>query len=220
MGFQGADGLQQNGAGFGDGGLVAQLGGHDERHFAGVYRVIAAVQQGGFQANHGVPGQNAVLGCLTHALFHSGEEVLRHAAAEHVFGKLNVLTRNGLELDPHIAKLAVAAGLLLVAALGLAALADGFAVGYARNFQRDLNAKLVLQLGNGNFQVLGTQAADDLLLGFGVNGKGNGRIFFDQAGQRAGNLALIALFGNPDSHAVAGNGVAGGGQGDNTGRIA
>ena len=74
---------------------------------------------------------------------------------------------------------------------------DGFAVGYARNFQRDLNAKLVLQLGNGNFQVLGTQAADDLLLGFGVNGKGNGRIFFDQAGQRAGNLALIALFGNP-----------------------
>ena len=196
MGFQGADGLQQNGAGFGDGGLVAQLGGHDERHFAGVYRVIAAVQQGGFQANHGVPGQNAVLGCLTHTLFHSGEEVLRHAAAEHVFGKLNVLTRNGLELDPHIAKLAVAAGLLLVAALGLAALADGFAVGYARNFQRDLNAKLVLQLGNGNFQVLGTQAADDLLLGFGVNGKGNGRIFFDQAGQRAGNLALIALFGN------------------------
>ena len=42
----------------------------------------------------------------------------------------------------------------------------------------------------------------------------------DQAGQRAGNLALIALFGNPDSHAVAGNGVAGGRQGDNTGRIA
>ena len=107
-----------------------------------------------------------------------------------------------------------------MAALGLAALADGFAVGYARNFQRDLNAKLVLQLGNGNFQVLGAQAADDLLLGFGVNGKGNGRIFFDQAGQRAGNLALIALFGNLDSHAVAGNGVAGGGQGDNTGRIA
>ena len=182
--------------------------------------MIAAVQQGGFQANHGVPGQNAVLGCLTHTLFHSREEVLRHAAAEHVFGKLNVLTRNGLELDPHIAKLAVAAGLLLVAALGLAALADGFAVGYARNFQRDLNAKLVLQLGNGIFQVLGAQAADDLLLGFGVNGKGNGRIFFDQAGQRAGNLALIALFGNPDSHAVAGNGIAGGGQGDNTGRIA
>ena len=182
--------------------------------------MIAAVQQGGFQANHGVPGQNAMLGCLTHTLFHSGEEVLRHAAAEHVFGKLNVLTRNGLELDPHIAKLAVAAGLLLVAALGLAALADGFAVGHARNFKRDLNAKLVLQLGNGNFQVLGAQAADDLLLGFGVNGKGNGRIFFDQAGQRAGNLALIALFGNPDSHAVAGNGVAGGGQGDNTGRIA
>ena len=68
--------------------------------------------------------------------------------------------------------------------------------------------------------MLGAQAADDLLLGFGVNGKGNGRIFFDQAGQRAGNLALIALFGNPDSHAVAGNGIAGGGQGDNTGRIA
>ncbi len=60
-------------------------------------------------------------------------------------------------------------------------------------------------------QMLGAQAADDLLLGLGVDDEGNGGILFDQAGQRAGDLALVALLGNPDSHAVAGLGYTGAG---------
>ena len=207
MGFQCADGLKQDGACLGDGGLIREFGGHNERHFAGINRVVAAVQQRGLHADHRVTGQHTVLGRLADALFNSGEEVLRYAAAEHVLGKLDVLALDRLELDPDITELAVAAGLLLVAALGLAALADGLAVGHARGFQRDLDTELILQLGKGDFQMLGAQATDDLLLGLGIDHKGDGGIFLDQAGQRAADLALVALLGDLDGHAVAAGGV-------------
>ena len=220
MRLQGTDRLQQNGTRFGDGRLVRQLGRHNKRHFAGVHGVVAAVQQGGFQPDHRVARQHAVFGCLPHALFDSGEEVLRHAAAEHIFGKFHALAGYRLELDPHVTELPVTAGLLFVATLRLAALADGFAVRYARRFQRDLHAELVLQLCQRHFQVLGTQAADDLLLGFGVHLKGDGGVLLHQAGQCAGNLALVALFGNLDRHTVPGNGVHGGGQADHAGGVA
>ena len=220
MGLQGPDGLQQNRASFRNSGLVGQFGGHNERHFAGIHRVIAAVQQGGFQADHRVTGQHTVLGRLADALFNSGEEVLRYAAAEHVLGKLDVLALDRLELDPDITELAVAASLLLVAALGLAALADGLAVGHARGFQRDLDTELILQLGKGDFQMLGAQAADDLLLGLGIDHEGDGGIFLNQAGQRAADLALVALLGDLDGHAVAAGGVGGCGQRHHAGGVA
>ena len=56
-----------------------------------------------------------------------------------------------------------------------------------------------------------TQATNDLLVGLGVIDVAQGRIFFHQAGQRAGDLALIALFGHGDCHEQAGQREGSGG---------
>ena len=99
------------------------------------------------------------------------------------------------------------AGLLLVAALRLAALADGLTVRHARILERDLDAELILQLGQRDLQMLGAQTADDLLLRFGVDHEPDGGVLLDQAGQRAADLTLVALLGDLDGHAVAADGV-------------
>ena len=73
---------------------------------------------------------------------------LEHAAAEDVLGEDHIfLLVLGLELYPDVAELAVTAGLLLVAAVGLERLADLLAVGDAGGGELDLDAELVLQLG-------------------------------------------------------------------------
>ena len=60
--------------------------------------MVAAVQQGGLQADHGVTGQHALFGGKAHALFNSREEVLRHAAAEHLLFEDDLLAVAGLEV--------------------------------------------------------------------------------------------------------------------------
>ena len=80
------------------------------------------------------------------------------------------------------------AGLLLVASLLLAGLADRLTVGDAGSFQTDLHAELVLQLGLDHVQMLLAQAADDLLMGLGVIDVAQGGVLFHQAGQRAADL--------------------------------
>ena len=168
MGLQGVDRLEDDRAGLRHRGLVGQLCGHDEGHLRAVHRVVAAVQQGGFQSHHGVARQHALLGGEADALLDRREEVLGHAAAEHLFFKDDLLAVARLEVDDDIAELAVAAGLLLMAALLLAGLADGLTVGDAGSLEADLHAELVLQLGLDHIEVLLAQTADDLLVGLRV----------------------------------------------------
>ena len=220
MGLQGVDGLQNDRPGLRHGGLVGQLCSHDKGHLGAVHGVVAAIQQGSLQADHGVTGQHALFGGQAHALFHSGEEVLGHAAAEHLFLKHHLLAVAGLKVDDDVTELAVAAGLLLVAALLLAGLADGFTIGDAGSFQADLHAELVLQLGLDHVQVLLAQAADHLLMGLGVVLVAQGGVLFHQAGQRAADLALVALLGHSDGHEQAGLGEHGGGQLHHAGSVA
>ena len=92
--------------------------------------MIGAVIQGGLQPHQGIAGQHALVGGLPQALFHGGEEVLGDAAAEDLFGEDHVLGLIlGLKADPHVAELAGAAGLLLVAAMGLHLFLDGLPIG-------------------------------------------------------------------------------------------
>ena len=216
MGLQGAHRLQNHGACLGQSGLIGQLGGHDEGHFAGVHGMVAAVQQGGLQANHRVARQHTVFGCLAQALFHRGEVVLGHAAAKHLLLEDQLFAVAGLELDPHVTELAVAAGLLFVAALRLALLANGFPVSHSGHGQIHIHAELRLQLGNHHIQMLLAQAADDLLAGLGIHAVGQGGILFHQAGQRAADLALVALLGHTDGHGQCGRGECGSRQLDHT----
>ena len=164
-----ADGLQQHGVCLGQRRLVGQLRRHLKRHFGGIHRVIAAVQQRRLQADNGIPRQHAMAHSLLQALFHRREIVFRHAAAEHTLGKDKVALCRGLELDPHVTKLPMAAGLLFVASLRLALPADGFAVRDARLGERDLYAELVLQPGADHIQMLLAKAGDDLLHSLGID---------------------------------------------------
>ena len=137
MGLQGMDGLQNDGACLGHCSLIGQLCSHDKGHLGAVHGVVAAIQQGSLQADHRITGQHALFGGKADTLFHCREEILGHAAAEHLFLKHDLLAVTGLEVDDDIAELAVAAGLLLMAALLLAGLADGLTVGNAGSFQTD-----------------------------------------------------------------------------------
>ena len=214
------DRLEDDRAGLGHCGLISQLCSHDKGHFGAVHGVVAAVQQGGFQADHRITGQHALLSGKADALFNSREEVLRHAAAEHLLFEDDLLAVAGLEVDDDIAELAMTAGLLLMTALLLAGLADGLAVSDTRSLEADFHAELILQLGFDHVEVLLAQTADDLLMGLGVVDVAQGGVFFHQTGQSAADLALVALLGDGDRHEQAGQREDGCGQLDHAGSIA
>ena len=158
-------GSKSTGLAWGHAGLVGQGGGGLKGHLRGVHRVVRAVVQHGGQAHHRIARQGALLDALPQALLHGGEEALGHRAAHHALAEFQALAVAGGELDPHVAELAVAAGLLLVPALDLHSLADGLPVGDLGFLQGDVYAELGLQLGDGHVQVLLAQAGEDHLVG-------------------------------------------------------
>ena len=121
--------------------------------------MVRAVVQHGGQAHHRVARQGAPLDALPQALFHRGEEALGHRAAHNPLAEFQAFAVAGGELDPNVAELAVAAGLLLVPALDLYGFTDGLAVGDLGFLQGDIHAELALQLGDSHVQVLLAQAA-------------------------------------------------------------
>ena len=97
-----------------------EAAGHLERHFVGVDVVIAAVVDGDLEVDDRVAGEIAARGRLDDAFFDGGDEVARNGAAEDLVGELEAAAaRQRLHADLAVAELAVAAGLLLVAALAL-----------------------------------------------------------------------------------------------------
>ena len=111
--------------------------------------MVGAVVQHGLQVHHGIARQGTVGAGLPQALLHRREEVLGHAAAEDLLGEDHVvLLRLGFKPDPHVAELAAAAGLLLVAALLLDSLADLLPIGHPHGLQIRLHIEAALQLAD------------------------------------------------------------------------
>ena len=116
-----------------------------ERQIGGIDAVIGAVGQRHLHIDDGKaerPAQQAV----DHALFHRADIVARHRAADDLFVKLEAAAaRQRLDLQHHVAELAVAAGLLLVpAALG-DRFADGLLIADRRRLRFDVDAEAVAQ---------------------------------------------------------------------------
>src|SRR4029079_2835810 len=104
-----------------------------ERQFVGVHGVIRAVEDRRLEVDHWVAGQEATRACVLDAFLDRRDELARNGATEDVVLELEVAAaRQRLDADLAIAELAVAAGLLLVPAVGLGRRGDRFPIGDAR----------------------------------------------------------------------------------------
>ncbi len=98
-----------------------------------------------------------------------------------------------LDLDRAVGELAAAAGLLLVAGVGLGRLADRLLVGHARRVQLDLGAEAALHPLDDHLDVDLGEAGDDLLAGLRVAVDVEGRVLLGQPPHRRRRLLLVPL---------------------------
>ena len=105
-----------------EGGLEAHRGGDLERHFRRVDVVVRAVVERHPHVDDRVAGEDALGQRLAHALLDRRNELPRHDAADDLVDELEAgAARQRLHLEPGVAELAAAAGLLLELALRLGA---------------------------------------------------------------------------------------------------
>ena len=165
--------------------------------------MIGTKVQRGLQEDDRITGEDALADAVAQALFNGRDEVLRHAAADglvredHLFG-LGLR----LEADIDVAELAVAAGLLLVTAVDLDLLLDGFTVGDLGGLEHSLDLVLALELGHQDGELHVASARDDEFLGFGVVAIGEGGVFLVQLDETGRDLILGALDLGVDGHLV------------------
>ena len=172
--------------------------------------MVGAVVQGGLQVHHRVAGQHTVDHGLPEALFHRGEVVLGHRAAHDLLAELHLLLLAGLKADPHVAELAVAAGLLLVPALDLHLLADLLPVGHAGGDQLGLHAEAGFQSGHQHVELDVAGAGEHHLTGLGVVDHGKGLVLLAQAAEAGSDLVVLALGLGLDGHGIDGLGESDG----------
>ena len=87
-----------------------------------------------------------------------------------------------------------------MSALNLDLLADGLSVCNLRHAEIDLNAELVLELGNDNIKVLLAETGENLLAGLLVDDERNCRILFEESEQARRDLLFVALLADFDCH--------------------
>ena len=92
-------------------------------------------------------------------------------------------------------------------AVGFHLFLDLLPVGDLRRIQHGVHAEAALQLGDQHVQLLIAGAGDDLLLGLGVVGQGEGGIFLVQTVQTGADLVFLSLHLGGDGHGIAGGGV-------------
>src|SRR5207302_4894468 len=116
-----------------------------------------------------VAGHHALLHRLVHALLDRGDEAGRdHPALDGVYELEPGPDLQRLDLDAAVAKLPSAAGLLLVAAVGLGRAPDRLLVGHARRLEGDLRAEPRAQTLHDHLDVDLRQAGHDLLAGLRI----------------------------------------------------
>ncbi len=103
--------------------------------------------------------------------------------------------RQRFDAQEHLAELARAAGLLLVAMVAFGLAADGLAIGDARRTRLHLDAVLVLQPFEVDAQVQVGQAANHGFVGLGLVLDDEAGILLGQLVQCGGEFLLLALAG-------------------------
>src|SRR5690606_33495037 len=170
------------------------LAGRDEGDLLAVDAVVLAVVDGHAHVLQRVSGDGAAGHHLAHALLHDGDELARDDAALDLVGELEAgAARQRFDAQEHLAGLAGAAGLLLVAVVPLGLAGDGFAIGDARWPGLDLDSVPVFQPSQHDPQVEVGQAAQHGLVELGVVLDRERRILLGQLVQGGRQLLLLAL---------------------------
>ena len=170
-----------------------------ERHFGRIDVVIRAVVNGTLEIDHRKAREKAVGGRFHDSLFHRGNEIARNGAAENFIGEFELAAaREGLQANPAIAELAVAAGLFLVPALDFGPATNGFAIRNLRRVQLHVDAVALLQTADDDFDVLLAAAREQKFLGLRIAIEAQRLIFFEDAldGVAEAIFILAALGGN------------------------
>ena len=122
-----------------------------------------------------------------------GDELPRDRAAEDLVDELELAAaRQRLHADLAVAELAVAAGLLLVAAVSVDARRDGLAIGDARRLQVHFDAEPPLQLRDGDLDVELPLAGQEQLVGLRIAGVADGAVLLLEPVHRRADLVLVA----------------------------
>ena len=134
---------------------------------------------------------------------HRGDIVLGNGAAENLVGELELrAARERFHLDPAIAELAVAAGLLLVPPLDVGKSANGLAIGNFGRLQRDIHAIPLLQPADYDFHVLLSRARQQKFARLRVAVEAQGLVFFQHLVNRVAHavfvIAALGLDGEGD----------------------
>ena len=144
---------------------------------------------------------------FTQALFNSGEEVLRHAAAEHFLCKDHILALVlRLKDDMHVAKLAAAAGLLLMTTLLADLLTNLLAVSHPGCIQLSFHAKAALELAHQHIDLDIAGAGNHHLVSLGVVDHAEGGILFVKAEKTGAHLFILATGLGSNGTGIAGLG--------------
>jgi hypothetical protein len=155
--------------------------------------VVLAVVEGDPHVDHRVAGQQAVLHRLADALLDRADELVGDGAAEDLVDELEAAAAGQrLHLDVADAVLAVAAGLLDVAAEGLGGGLERLLVGEQQRDLGHLDAVLALQPLQGDLDVVLAHAPQDGLMGVDVALHPQGEVLGLHAGQAGGELLLVA----------------------------
>jgi hypothetical protein len=132
---------------------------------------------------------------LPRCLFHRRNEVLGDGAAENLVGELEFgAARQRLHLDPAIAELPVAAGLLLVPALHVGLPANGLAIRNFRRFQRDIHAVALLHPADDDFHVLLAGAGEQEFARLRIAVEAQRLVFFQNRAPPAHAVLVVARF--------------------------
>ena len=148
--------------------------------------MIGAVGQRHLQIGDGET-ERAACEPVDNALFHRADIVARHRAADHLLGELEALAaRQRLDVEHDVAELAVAAGLLLVAAALDDRLADGLRVADRGRMRFDLDAEAIAQPLARHAQMHLALAPQHGVVGLGVHHDAERRILLVQLRQAPG----------------------------------
>ena len=157
--------------------------------------------------HHRIAGNGTGSQRLTHAFFHGGNELVGNRSALDLVGEFETgATWQRFDAQVHLAKLAGAAGLLLVAVLGLRPLGDGFAVGDARGAGIDLELVHLAHAVEHETHVQFTQAVDDGFVGGCDMLDAQAGVFRHQLAHDFPHALLVAATLGRNGHAIDGNG--------------